>query len=251
MPQPILIANWKMNLSLKELENLANDFKKELGGIQDKDIIICPSTVSLITMAGLIGDSYLQLGAQNVFWQDSGAYTGETSPMILKEIGCRYVIVGHSERRQYLNETDEMVNKKVQACLANNLMPILCIGETSETRQEGKTDNVLHRQLISGLDSVNLIDQEQLIIAYEPTWAIGSGLIADPEEVERVFALIRQTLVNLYPLTIVNNNVRIIYGGSVDASNIAGFSEIELLAGFLVGGASLEVGKFKEIVKFL
>lgn len=251
MIKPIFIANWKMNLSLKNQESLANDFKKELGGIEDKDIVICPSTASLIPLAGIIKNSQLQLGAQNVFWAETGAYTGETSPISLAEIGCRYVIVGHSERRQYLKETDEMVNKKVEACLANKLTPILCIGETREARQEGQTDNVLYHQLINDLADSHLVDQEQLIIAYEPVWAIGSGNIVDQDEARRIFELIRQTLINLYPLTIVSNNVRIIYGGSVEPSNVKEFSGLELLSGFLLGGASLEVNKFKAIVKSL
>ena len=251
MTKQIFIANWKMNLSLEGRENLANNFKKELGEIKDQDIVICPSTVSLIPIANIIKDSQLQLGAQNVFWKNSGAYTGEDSPVILKDIGCRYVIVGHSERREYLKETDEMVNKKVQACLENNLTPILCIGETREARQEGQTDNVLHNQLINDLARIDLVDREQLIIAYEPVWAIGSGNIVEREEVKRVLELIRQTLINLYPLTIVNNNVRIIYGGSVEPGNIREFSNLELLNGFLLGGASLEVNKFKTIVQSL
>ncbi|MDO8669120.1 MAG: triose-phosphate isomerase [Candidatus Buchananbacteria bacterium] len=251
MKKPIIIANWKMNLSFQKTLDLTSQVKDDLSEIKDKDIIVCPSAVALSSVAGLIKNTNLKLGAQNVFWEENGAYTGETSPAVLQEIGCQYTIVGHSERRKYLGETNLMVNKKVNICLENNLTPILCIGETKDERHEGLTDNVLYHQLKECLDGVNIVDNEDIVIAYEPVWAIGSGDIAEPEEVARVFELIQQVLIDIYPLTVVKNNVRMVYGGSVDSDGAVGFSQLKLLDGFLVGGASLEINKFKEIVKSL
>ncbi len=251
MPKPIIIANWKMNLSFEEMIKLSSDFKDSLPDIKDKDVVICPTAVALVSVKNIIKDTGIKLGAQNVFWQDSGAYTGETSPLVLKEIGCRYVIVGHSERREFLQETNLMVNKKINICLDNGLVPIICIGETKDERHEGATDNVLYHQLKECLNDIHLIEGENIIVAYEPVWAIGSGETVEPEEAERVFELIQQILIDLYPLTIIKNNVRMIYGGSVDSDNVLGFSGLQLLAGFLVGGASLEADKFKAIVKSL
>jgi len=251
MKKPIIIANWKMNLSLASSISLAKDFVDNLIDIKDKDVVICPSTMALVKVEEIISNSDIKLGAQDVFWQESGAYTGESSPKVLSEIGCEYVIIGHSERREYLQETNTMINKKIDACLDNNLIPILCIGETKDQRHEGLTDNILYRQLKNALDNIHLVANEKIVIAYEPVWAIGSGEVVEAEEAERVFALIQQILIDLYPLTIVKNNVRMIYGGSVNSTNISSFSDLELLSGFLVGGASLKTETFKEIVQAL
>lgn len=251
MKKPIIIANWKMKLSFKQASFLAKDFKKSLKSIKDKDIVICPSAVSLAEVGGILKKSNIDLGAQNMFWQDNGAYTGETSPTVLKELGCHYVIVGHSERRQYLHETNLMINKKIDQALDTKLVPIICIGETKDERHDGLTDNVLYHQLKECLHGVHLIKGEDIIIAYEPVWAIGSGDVVDADEAERVFKLINQVLIDIYPLTIVRNNVRMIYGGGIDSSNISSFSDIKLLDGFLVGGASLDTNKFKDIITAL
>lgn len=251
MKKPIIIANWKMNLSLKEREKLALDLKKKNIASRDYDMVVCPSAVSLMQIGSILSGSNIDLGAQDVFWEEAGAYTGEVSPQILKDLNCKYVIVGHSERRKYLGETDEMVNKKVEASIDNGLVPILCVGETRSQRHEGQTDNVIFSQLTKALDKIDLVDGEDIVIAYEPVWAIGSGEIVDPEEVERVLKLIKQVLRDIFPLTIIENNVRMVYGGSVNTDNIDGFSQVKMLDGYLVGGASLDADKFHEIAKTL
>lgn len=249
MSKPIFIANWKMNLTLKERVVLARQIKDELGQENDKEIVICPPFVSLVQVAEILQDSNIKLGAQDVFWEETGAYTGEISPVILKEINCQYAIVGHSERRQHLGETDEMVNRKVGACLDNGLTPIICIGETLEQRKRNDTATIVHLQLSRALQGIDLVAGEELVIAYEPIWAIGTGQPINPQDAEEVLAVIRQTLVDHYPLTIVNNNIRLIYGGSVEPANSPDFLAVEYLSGFLVGGASLRADQFSEIVK--
>ncbi|NCN07173.1 triose-phosphate isomerase [Candidatus Falkowbacteria bacterium] len=251
MKKPIVIANWKMKLSAKQSSFLAKDFKKSLKNFKDQDIVVCPSDISLTDVGSILKKSNIKLGAQNMFWEEFGAYTGESSSAVLKEVGCDYVILGHSERRQYLGETNDMVNKKIDRALDSNLVPIICIGETKDERHDGLTDNVLYHQLKECLNSVHLIVGEKIIVAYEPVWAIGSGDVVDADEAERVFELINQVLIDIYPLTIVRNNVRMIYGGGIDSSNISSFSDIKLLDGFLVGGASLDTNKFKDIITAL
>jgi len=249
MDKPILIANWKMNLTLKEREDLAQEIKDRLGEEKDKEVVICPPFVSLASIGEIIRDSAIELGAQDVFWEETGAYTGEISPIVLKELACRYVIVGHSERRRFLGETDEMVNKKTAACLENGLTPIVCVGETLEERKRNDTATVVHLQLSRALDGIDLVGKEKLVIAYEPVWAIGTGQPIEPEAAGAVFAVIWQTLIDNYPLTIVNNNIRLVYGGSVEPENAGAFARLEHMKGFLIGGASLDAGEFSRIVK--
>ena len=179
MGRPILIANWKMNLSIGEREELAKTIKEKLGKLESKDIVICPPVISLMQVASIIDVSNIALGAQDVFWEETGAYTGETSPSILKDIGCEYVIIGHSERRQILGETNEMINKKIDAALENVIIPIFCIGETAQERNAGQTDNIVTSQLREGLKNIDIVDTENMIIAYEPVWSIGSGSVVD------------------------------------------------------------------------
>ncbi len=250
MTKPIFIANWKMNLTLKERENLALAVKKELAAeAGGKDIVICPPFVSLASIGEILKGSGIKLGAQDVFWEETGAYTGEISPVILKEINCQYAIVGHSERRQYLGETDEMVNKKTAACLDSGLTPIICVGETLEERRDNRTGAVVHLQVSRALEGIDLVDAEQIIIAYEPVWVIGSGRPISPEDAGEALAVIRQALIDLYPLTIINNNIRLVYGGSIGSDSAREFSELDLMRGFLVGGASLDAKEFCRIVK--
>lgn len=246
--KPLIIANWKMNLSLTERTVLAVDMKDLAGSVANVDVVVCPSFVSLATVQTIIADSKLILGSQDVFWEKSGAYTGEESPAVLYELGCRYALVGHSERRQYLGETNEMINKKVQRCLEHHLTPVVCVGETFEQRQRGQTDNVVYEQMSKALAGVVLTGNDYLVIAYEPVWVIGSGQAIDTDQAAQVFQVIHQTLVDLVPQTILKNNVRIIYGGSVDANNARDFLGIEYCNGLLVGGASLKAQTFNEII---
>ncbi|MFH1225834.1 MAG: triose-phosphate isomerase [bacterium] len=246
---PIIIANWKMNLRAQERVNLVNQLKKELSSIKGAEIVLCPSFISLQEVGRLIKEANLKLGAQDIFWEEKGAYTGEVSPLMLEEMGCEYVIVGHSERRKYLGETEEMIHKKIRIVLKEKLTPILCIGETFEERQDGAKDYVIMRQMNSALEGIELIDGQKVIIAYEPVWVIGSGQAVQPSEAGQTRDLIRQTLLDLFPIEIINNNFRIIYGGSVNSANVRQFLSEANMDGVLVGGASLKAEEFVGIVK--
>lgn len=247
MNKPIIIANWKMNLTPQEELNLAKILKKKLKDAE-VTVVACPSFLSLASMGDVLNKSDVLFGSQDVFWKDAGAYTGEVSPKVLKDIGCSYAIVGHSERRQNLIETSEMVNKKVDACLQNRLIPIVCVGETFEDRQNNQTDMVIHHQVLSALAGIDLVPQDRIIIAYEPVWVIGSGQAVNPADADHVSRVIHQTLIDLWPKSIVDNNVQIIYGGSVDENNVDSFSRLPYINGFLVGGASLDADRFVKII---
>lgn len=237
-----------MNLGARESSDLALLFKNELKGIEEKDLVVCPSFTALAKVREILQGSRLALGAQDVFWEEKGSYTGEESPKFLAELGCEYVLVGHSERREKLGEDNEMIHKKVKACIAGELVPIVCVGENFEERQEGLTNQTVLNEIFKALAGVDLVPKERLIIAYEPVWVIGSGRAVEPEEAGEVFRLIRQAVLDLWPLTIVENSVRIIYGGSVDGNNAGKFAGLEYFNGFLVGGASLRAEEFKKIV---
>lgn len=259
-----LIANWKMQLSNNKAADLANLLKHEnikalkssyggspAGRQEQIEIILCPSFTALEKVGEGLKGSEIQLGAQNVFYHEKGAYTGEISTLQLKEIGVKYVIVGHSERRQFLNENDHDVNLKIKACLQNNLIPIMCIGETFEERRFGKTAVTLIRQLTRGLEDVKLENDQKIIIAYEPVWVIGRGQAVDPEEAIQTAQIIKRVLLDFFAPEIIANNISIIYGGSVDSGNIKNFIVPGLLEGVLVGGASLTFEKFSKIIQVL
>ncbi|HEX9664699.1 MAG TPA: triose-phosphate isomerase [Patescibacteria group bacterium] len=232
----IIIGNWKMYLSLKESLRLAKDLKK-IKLKKGVEVVVCPS-LSALTEVKKVLPKKIKLGAQNVFWEKKGAYTGEVSAGLLKELGCHYVIVGHSERRQYLEETDEMINQKVLAVLENKLVPIVCVGENLAQRRKKQTEKVILNQLEKNLKNVKIQNADKLIIAYEPIWAIGTGQACRPEEAVRIHNLIRQR----WPGT------KIIYGGSLDGGNIASYSVQPEIDGALVGGAS---ARAKEFIKLL
>lgn len=251
--RPIIIANWKMNLSPSVSVDLTEEM---LRAIKDKDlektdVVLAPSFSALALVAQEVKKEEISLGVQDVFWEERGAFTGCESPKFLREAGCRYAIVGHSERRQNLGETDEMVHLKLKAALANGLTPILCVGETYDERREGQTGNVLLRQVNSALQGVNFLPHEHLVIAYEPVWVIGTGQAVETHEAEEAFRIIWQQVVDNVPLSIARSNVRIIYGGSVDASNAIDFMALEHFAGFLVGTSSLRAKEFAQIVELM
>jgi len=253
MKKKIIIANWKMSLGLKETGSLTSEILKglkKIKNLQNLEIVLCPSFIALPMVKELVKNSSLPifLGAQNVFWEEKGAYTGEVSVSMLKELGVNYIIVGHSERRDYLKEDDEMVHKKIRIVLDYNLIPILCIGETFEERQLGQKDYVIIKQLSTSLEGINFEKNDQLVIAYEPVWVIGSGQAVAPEEAEYTNQVIIQRLIDLFPMELVKNNFRIIYGGSVDSTNIKNFARRKI-DGFLVGGASLEALEFLKIIE--
>jgi len=235
----LIIANWKLNpQTAKEAVDLA---KK----IDSENSVICPPFPFLGAVLKIIKKS--KLGAQNVFWEDKGAYTGEVSAAMLKSFGVEYVITGHSERRRHLGETDEMISKKIKAALENDLIPILCIGETLEQRKAGKVEEVIENQIKKDLERILNLKSKilNLVMAYEPVWAIGTGIPCEPEEAARIHRFIRETLnAKLYTL-----NPKIIYGGSVDSKNIEGFLKYNEIEGALVGGASINAEEFQKILK--
>lgn len=249
--QKIVIANWKMNLSPADSLNLAEAIITKLAEIKplQAQTVLCPDFLSLSGVAQKIKEQSISLGAQDCFWEPSGAYTGEVSPQFLRELGCAYVIIGHSERRQYMAETDEQINLKVKAALANSLIPVICVGETFEERQEGNKDFVISQQVSVALKGVKLLDQDKVIIAYEPVWVIGSGQAVAPEEAEHAHRVIRQVLIDHFSINAVNGQIKIIYGGSVKPNNVGNFLIQPAIDGILVGGASLEAESFAELVK--
>ncbi len=242
---PMIAGNWKMNTTLSEAIALVNKMRPELDRIDNVDKVICPPFVSLAAIKELIKGSTIKLGAQNLYFEEKGAYTGEISPLMLAEL-CEFVIVGHSERRQYFHETIEMVDKKVQAALKVGLTPILCIGETLAENEAGKTEEVLTRQLSS--PSARLYYIGGLILAYEPIWAIGTGKAASGGQANQTIGFIRRHISQQYGKEIAQQ-VRILYGGSVNADNIAEFVNQPEIDGALVGGASLKASEFLSIVR--
>ena len=242
---PMIAGNWKMNTTVDEAIDLVNEMFPELDQIGNMDKVICPPFVSLAAIKELIKESTIKLGAQNLYFEEKGAYTGEISALMLADL-CEFVIVGHSERRQYFNETEEVVDKKVQAALKVGLTPILCIGESLEENEAGKTEEVLTRQLSS--PSARLYYLGGLILAYEPIWAIGTGRAASGEQANQTIGFIRQHISKQYGKGIAQE-VRILYGGSVTANNIAEFINQPEIDGALVGGASLKASEFLSIVR--
>lgn len=248
MRKLFIAGNWKMNKTISETVELVNSLKREVSDIEGVDIVICPVFISLSEAADLVIDSNIGLGAQNVYWQEKGAFTGEVSPMMLKDAGCKYVIIGHSERRKYFGETNDTVLKKINAVQSVGLIPIVCVGETLEERDNKKTIEVIEKQLQDGFKGINEDNLEKIIIAYEPVWAIGTGKTATPEQAEEIHKFIRDWIQEKYSLDL-SEEVRIIYGGSVKASNAKELMSQKNIDGALVGGASLESQLFVELIK--
>ena len=245
MRVPMIAGNWKMNTTVSEAVALVSEMRHQLDEIGNIDKVICPPFISLAAVGELIKGSSIKLGAQNTYFEEKGAYTGEISPLMLADL-CELVIIGHSERRQYFNETGEMVNKKILAALRVGLKPILCIGERLEENEAGRTEEVVTGQLRSSLAGINNLNG--LIIAYEPVWAIGTGRAATGEWANETIGLIRCNLVELYGKEIAQR-VRILYGGSVTAANTSEFISQSEIDGALVGGASLKASEFLSIVR--
>lgn len=246
--KPIVAGNWKMNKTVADAIDLAEDIKRDLGGCKDVDIVLCPPFTALKAVSDVVSGTHVDLGAQNMHWEKSGAYTGEISAEMLREIYCHYVILGHSERRTYFGETDEIVNKKTKAALGGNLTPIVCVGETLEEREAGKTNEVVGTQVRGSLAGLNPRQLVETVIAYEPVWAIGTGKTATPEQAQEVHAFIRGVLAEIADEAVAQS-VRIQYGGSVKASNAKELFSLPDIDGGLIGGASLEARSFIEIVR--
>jgi len=254
MKKKIFVANWKMNLTVAETEDLTEKLSQGLRSLANEktEIILCPAFPALDNLSLILqkeNPADLKIGAQDVFWEEKGAFTGEVSVKMLKEADCRYVIVGHSERRKNLGETDEMVNKKVKILLENDLTPIVCVGETFEERQKGIRDVRVAAETTAAMEGVELFGNKKIIIAYEPVWVIGTGQAVEPEDAEHSHRMIRETLLEIFPPDVIEKHFRIIYGGSVDGKNIRDFVDRENIDGVLVGGASLKVEEFVKMIK--
>jgi len=246
---PFIAGNWKMNKTVEEAIDLVRQLKASISNVTGVEVAVAPPFTAFYAVSQELKGSFIRLAAQNVFYEEKGAFTGEVSPIMLKEIGCQYVIIGHSERRQFFGETDETVNRKIKAGLAQGLKPIFCIGETLKEREEGKTFSVIERQIQSGLRGITEGEMRSIVIAYEPVWAIGTGKTATPQQAEEVHRFIREKLERLYTREIAEE-VRIQYGGSVTPENIKGLMGQENIDGALVGGASLKSETFSKIVRF-
>jgi len=245
MRVPMIAGNWKMNTTLSEAVELVNKMLRELDEVGNVEKVLCPPFISLAEIGKLIKGSSIKLGAQNVYFEEKGAYTGEISPLMLAEL-CEFVIIGHSERRQYFNDTGETVNKKIIAALKVGLKPILCVGERLEENEAGRTEEVVTGQVNSSLAGIN--DINGLTIAYEPIWAIGTGRAATGEQANETIGLIRRTISKLSGERVARD-LRILYGGSVTADNATEFMQQPEIDGALVGGASLKATEFLSIVK--
>lgn len=245
MRMPLIAGNWKMNTTLAEALALVSSMRDRLDGIKGVQKVICPPFISLAAVRELLKGSTIELGAQNMHFEDKGAYTGEVSPLMLSAL-CRFVILGHSERRHYFADKDVLINKKVQAALRVGLRPILCVGERSEENEAGKAIEVVTRQVRRGLKGVAA--SSELVIAYEPVWAIGTGKAATGEQANETISFIRKLIAEIYGPEIAQV-VRILYGGSVNSANIAEFVSQSEIDGALVGGASLKAEEFISIVE--
>lgn len=248
MRVPFIAGNWKMNLSLEEGKALVNELK-ETASKTDVQVAVCVPFVYLSAIKEEIKGSKIKLGAQNMHWEESGAYTGEVSPTMLKEIGADYVVIGHSERREYFAETDETVNRKIKSALAHDMLPIFCCGESLEMRESGNEKTWVREQIIKGLEGIDQEDMKKIVIAYEPIWAIGTGKTATSEQANEMCAYIRSILEEKYGSE-VSEEVIIQYGGSVKAANATEIMNQEDIDGALVGGASLKGAEFIDIINF-
>ena len=244
----VVAGNWKMFKTRDEAQDSVRELVGLVGNIQTVDTIVCPPFTALAAVEEILAGSIVQLGAQNVHWKDEGAFTGEVSVSMLADCGCRYVIIGHSERRQYFQESDEVIQDKLEKVFSTELVPILCIGESLEAREADRVEEVILGQLERALRELTDPQTSRIIIAYEPVWAIGTGRTATPEIAEKVHFLIRNWLSD-HCATNVADQVRILYGGSVNPENVGQLIEQENIDGFLVGGASLDSQSFAKIVQ--
>ena len=248
MRRPIIAGNWKMNKTVEEAVSTAIGLKRKFYTCSEADVVICPPFTALSKVNDTIIDSSIMLGAQDVYWEEEGAFTGAVSPNMLKDAGCRYIITGHSEKRTLFGETDEDVNKKVKVILRHGMVPIMCIGERMEERDNGMTLEVLEKQLTRGLRDLAKDALMRIVIAYEPVWAIGTGRTATPQQAQEAHKFIRELIERLYDKEACAK-VRIQYGGSVKPENITQLMTQEDIDGALVGGASLDVNSFVAIVQ--
>ncbi|WDN89682.1 triosephosphate isomerase (TIM) [Desulfosarcina sp. BuS5] len=248
--RPLIAGNWKMFKTCSEAVETAKHLVTRVDDVTDVDVMIAPAFIALAQVADIVKGSKVSLGAQNLFWEKEGAFTGEISPHMIVSTGCKYVIIGHSERRQFFEETDESVNKKINAAVKNGIEPILCVGESEKERESNETFSVLDKQITKGLQGLFTDNLKHLTIAYEPVWAIGTGKTATDEQAQEVHlflrSLIEKKLGNKFA-----ESIKILYGGSVKPDNITSLMSMPDIDGALVGGASLDAETFSKIVHFL
>ncbi len=247
--KPLIAANWKMYKTVAEAISFVESVQEETGPCNDREVVIAPAYTALKAVRDILKQQGYGLAAQNCHWEEKGAFTGEISPIMLKDLGCEYVIVGHSERRQLFGESDDTVRLKVDAVLKAGMTPVVCVGEVLDQRERGKTFEVVAAQIQRALNGLIPLQAERLVIAYEPVWAIGTGRTATPGQAQEVHAFIRETIASLFNKG-VEKRARILYGGSVKPSNIDELMAEPDVDGALIGGASLDVGSFKRLVQF-
>lgn len=248
MRKLLIAGNWKMNCTPSEAASLLEDIRDQKQGISEEvDVLVCPPFVSLSMAVNYLHDTDIQVGAQNMHFEDNGAYTGEISASMITESGCNYVILGHSERREYFAEDDEMIGKKVAQAVQNDLAPILCVGESLDQRKAGEQQMVVAGQIREGLRHIDAGQAMSVVVAYEPIWAIGTGETATPEQAQQMHAYIRKMLQDLYDEDTAGS-VRILYGGSMKPGNAEELLTLEDVDGGLIGGASLKADSFSEII---
>jgi len=247
--RPLIAGNWKMHKTVVEACRLATELMKQCEGLTDRDVLLAPPFIALAEVAYIVRESSMIIGSQNVCWGEEGACTGEISPAMLKDVGVTAAIIGHSERRQIFGETDELINKRIHGAIGHGLIPILCIGETLEEREENRTFEVLEQQVREGLREVNGAKTTKLVIAYEPVWAIGTGKTATTEQAQEAHGFVRNLLAEIYEKDIAERT-RILYGGSVKPDNVDQLMAQEDIDGALVGGAALDSDSFGRIIHF-
>lgn len=248
MRKPIIAGNWKMNKTITEALELVRTLTIELKDIKDVDILVCPPFTALHSVNQAVEGSNIKLGAQNLCWEEKGAFTGEVSALMLKDTRCEYVIIGHSERRNIFKETNETINKKIKAALKVGLLPIVCVGERLEERKANKTFDVVDDHVHGALEGLSADDLQKIIIAYEPVWAIGTGQVATPDQAQEVHAFIRKIIAKNFGKDVADD-LRIQYGGSVKPDNIKSLIRQPDIDGALVGGASLKADSFMQLVQ--
>ena len=249
MRTPVIAGNWKMNKTVAEAVALASEIKEKVAGVENVKIIVCPVFTAVKSVADVLKGTNVKVGAQDMYWETSGAYTGEVSGEMLLEAGAEYVIIGHSERRQYFGETNETVNKKLKKALSIGLKPIVCIGETLADREAGTTEAVVGKQVKEGFVGLTAEEMKGTIIAYEPVWAIGTGKTATAEQAEAVHAFVRNLVAQLWDKETADA-VIIQYGGSMKPENVASLLAQPDIDGGLIGGAALKADSFEKLVKF-
>ncbi|MDR1114500.1 MAG: triose-phosphate isomerase [Candidatus Margulisbacteria bacterium] len=248
MRKPIMAGNWKLNKNHLETLTFIDELTPLLNGVDAVDIVICPPFTSLNVATARTKGTNVKVGAQDLFWEKSGAYTGEISGDMLKVLGCDYVLIGHSERRQYFGETDQTINKKILAAFTAGLIPIVCVGETLPEREAGQVEQVLSAQVREGLKGLNAQEHGKIVIAYEPVWAIGTGRTATPAQANEAHVLIRKCLSEIFGAAA--QDIRIQYGGSVKPENVKELMAQPDIDGALIGGAALQAESFEKLVKF-